>query len=344
VNQTLGVGLIGLGWVSSQYIKSFRRNRHCEIRAACVRDRGRGTAALREHGLDSCRVYTEVEELCAQKDIDIVCVLTPNHLHARQAALCAEAGKHLMIEKPAALNLAEARTLDESLRRHGVKNIIGFVLRWNSLFKNISELLRRGVLGTVFHIEIDYMFHLDRSLKCFDWCAKRQTGGSVLIQSGCHAVDGICYFSGKRVSEVLAISSRNRREFDHDTTYAVLLRFEDGTTGRLFCSYDTVHPYVYDINIYGSRGSVRKNLVHAKDLFPGQIDWVSVPSVMPDTENVEHHPFPEMVDYFVDCVRNDVLPVPSVEDGMHVFEIIDAAERSARAGGKPAAIGGGKSP
>jgi predicted dehydrogenase len=329
------VGLVGLGWVSSQYVKSFKLNPHCDIRAICVRRREKGEQKIRTFGIENCELFTDLESMLLKTDLDLVCILTPNNLHASQAIQCAEAGKHLIIEKPAALNWEEAVVLRDKLRTTGVKNISGYVLRWNSLFITIKEMLKRGMIGRIFHIEVDFMLYLDQHFQCYNWCSKKDTGGSILIQSGCHAVDGLCCLTEKPVQEVSAFCSKNRPDFDHPTTYTILLRFEDGATGKLLCTYDARNPYIFDINIYGDKGSIRKNLIYCKDTFPGQVDWISIPSVLPDTENVEHHPFPQMVDYFVDCIRNDVKAVPSMEEGMQVFEIIEAAERSADQGGKP---------
>ena len=111
------------------------------------------------------------------------------------------------------------------------------------------------------------------------------------------------------------------------------MKFENGATGKVFCTYDTIHPYIYNIQIFGKKGSIRNNMLHSKPSFPGLTDWIKIPSIMPDTENVEHHPFPELVDHFVDCILKDLEPHPSIRDVTHAFEIIEAAERSAEKGG-----------
>lgn len=74
-------------------------------------------------------------------EIDIVCVLTPNFLHLNQAIQCAEAGKNFILEKPIALKWSEVKLLNSALQKNSVKNIVGFVLRWNSLFKNIRAVI-----------------------------------------------------------------------------------------------------------------------------------------------------------------------------------------------------------
>ena len=147
--------------------------------------------------------------------------------------------------------------------------------------------------------------------------------------SGLSLINALYSLIGKRAIEVISVSSKNREDFDHDTTFDLFLRFKNGETGRVFCSYDTVNPYIFNICIYGDKGSIRNNLLYSKNYFPGQIDWIKIPSILPDTADVAHHPFPELVDYYVNCIRDDVMPEPSVKDVMHVFEIIEIAERSA---------------
>ena len=338
MSKEIGVGIVGLGWVAEQYIKSFLLDSRTKIMAVCDLDKKRAIDLIEKYNLKNCEIFTNIDDLLMIKEVTIVCVLTPNFLHAVQAIKVAESGKNLILEKPIAINFKEAVKLNSVLRKSKIKNIVGFVLRWNSLFKNIKEIIEKGIIGKIFHIEIDYMLYLDNSFGCYNWCSKKSKGGSILTQSGCHAIDGIKYFIDSPVEEVIAISSKNRKDFDHETSYSLMFRFKNGATGKLFCSYDTMNPYIYNINIYGSNGSIRNNKLYSKHTFPGQIDWVTIPSIMPDTANVEHHPFPELVSYFVDCIIQNKIPIPNIESSMHVFEIIEAAEISAKNNGEIIAL------
>lgn len=329
----LGVGIVGLGWVSDQYIKCFSAKDNCEITALCHTNTARAQAVNDRFGLHAA-VYTDLADMLTHDHLDAVCILTPNYLHTPQAIPCAEAGKHILLEKPISLDWREALALDRTVREAGVKSSVGFVLRWNSLFANIQSVIRRGMLGRIFHIEIDYLFHLDSSLRCFSWCSQRETGGSVLQQSGCHAVDGMYYFMNDRVVELTASSARNRDDFDHDTSYMVCMKFAGGATGKIYCSYDARNPYVYDVAIYGTEGTIRNDRLYAAGVFPGQTDWIQLPSILPNTENVEHHPFPQLVDDFVDSILADRVPLTAIPNVLHVSEIIEAAEVSAREQGR----------
>jgi predicted dehydrogenase len=142
----------------------------------------------------------------------------------------------------------------------------------------------------------------------------------------------LCFFADKRVKEVIAVSSKNREDFDQPTTYTIIMKFENGSTGKVFFTYDTRHPYIYNIQIFGEKGTIRNDMLYSKPFFPGLTDWIKIASIMPDTENVKHHPFPELVDHFADCILKDLEAHPSVRDVTHAFEIIEAAERSAEKG------------
>jgi predicted dehydrogenase len=129
MDRKLGVGVLGTGWVSGEHIKAFRQNPNTEVVALLSRDLNRAEAKAREFGLDRCRCYTDLDELLKNGDIQIISVCTPHHLHAPQGAAAAEAGKHIVVEKPIALNLEELHRLDRAVAKAGVRSVVSFVLR-----------------------------------------------------------------------------------------------------------------------------------------------------------------------------------------------------------------------
>ena len=125
----LGVGLIGTGWVSNEYIKAFQKNVHCEVVAICSRDAARAAAKAAGHGLSNCAAFGDPAEMLKEKAIDIVAICTPHDQHVEQGIACARAGKHVVVEKPVALTLDGLRSLDKAIRAAGVKSVTSFVLR-----------------------------------------------------------------------------------------------------------------------------------------------------------------------------------------------------------------------
>ncbi len=105
----LGAGIISTGWVSGEYVKAFEKNPHTEVVAICSRDKSRARAKAAEHRLKNCTAYDSVEEMLKNPSLDVVVVCTPHHLHVEQGILCAQAGKHVVIENPPPWNIQATR-------------------------------------------------------------------------------------------------------------------------------------------------------------------------------------------------------------------------------------------
>ncbi len=331
----LGVGIIGTGWVSDEYVRSFQMNPHTRVMAICSRDREKAKAKAVQHDLVNCTPVTTPEEMMKLPGLDIVCINTPNFLHAEQTIMAAEHGKHIVVEKPIAIDWQDMKLMKDAVDKAGVVTIVGFVLRWNPLFMTIKQMLSDGVLGKVNYAEVDYLHAITPAYKCYPWSVKKETGGSILQVGGCHAVDGLRWFVNDEAAEVVAVSGRFRSDFEQDTTIALLVRFRSGSIGKVCCSYEVACPYIYNVELFGSKGTVINNRVWAQQSFPGQEDWITIPTTTPDSGDVAHHPFPSQVDHFVDCILGQRKTIVDLDDAIKTFEIIEAADRSAVSGGQP---------
>ncbi len=330
----MGVGIIGTGWVSDEYIRSFSMNPHTRVVAICSRDRDRARAKAAAHHLEGCTAVSTPEEMMKLPGLDIVCINTPNFLHAEQTIMAAESGKHIVIEKPIATRWEDMKKMKAAVDRAGVTTIVGFVLRWNPMFVTIKKMLADGVLGKVNYAEVDYLHAITPAYHCYPWSVKKETGGSILQVGGCHAVDGLRWFVNDEAKEVVALSSRFRPDFEQDTTITFVVKFASGSMGKVCCSYDVANPYIYNVEIFGSKGTVINNRVWSRTSFPGQEGWITIPTTTPDSGDVTHHPFPNEVDHFVECILQKKRPIVDLDDAIKTFELIEAADRSACAGGQ----------
>lgn len=332
MNPRLGVGIIGTGWVSGEHIKAYQQNPHTEVRGIVGLERAHAEAKAREYGLENCRAYAEVRELLRDVAIQIVSVCTPHHLHVEQGVACAEAGRHLLMEKPMAVDLAGVRALDAAVRRAGVKSLVSFVLRWNPLFETIRALLAQGLLGSLSYAEVDYLHGIGPDYSGYEWIRRKASGSNNLLAAGCHAVDALRWFVGSEVVEVSALANtgpHNLLGYEYPTNSITLVEFADGTLGKVACSIEAVMPYTFNILLIGEEGTVRNNQVFTRR-WPGQKNWATIPTVLPDTADVTHHPFVAEIDHFVDCIRNDLESHANVADAVKTHEICLAMEISAR--------------
>ncbi len=328
----LGVGIVGTGWVSGEYIQAFSANAHTEVRAIVSRDKARAQRKAREHSLVNCRAFDRLEDMLVDPSLHIVCLCTPHHLHAPQAIAAAEAGKHLVIEKPVALDLESLRNLQSAVRKSKVKTIVSFVLRWNPLFEMIRGFLADGVIGNVFLAEVDYFHGIGPWYGQYAWNVKKEFAGSSLLTAGCHAVDGLRWFIGKCAVEVFSyanFSSRNPLHYEYEPNSVTLVRFEDGTMGKVSSSVECVQPYIFNVELFGDQGTIRNNQVFSKR-WTGQKGWATIPTVLPDSGDVTHHPFQDEVNHFVDSVLNDRDSHACLDDAALTHEICFASEISIR--------------
>ena len=333
---TYGVGIQGAGWVAGEHIKAYENNPHTRVVAIGSRTKEGAARKAEETGI-SCSLYDDFEELLADRNVDIVSICTPNHLHVEEGVKAAQAGKHILLEKPIALNLEDLRALREAVRQGGVKTVVSFVLRWNPLFQTIKSLLADDAIGRVFYAEVDYYHGIGPWYKQFEWNIRKAVGASSLLSAGCHAVDGLRWFVEDEVAEVSAYSTRGDGvpfdQYEYDPTQVLIARFANGAIGKVASSIENKMPYVFNILLLGDKGSIRNNQIYAKKKFPGQTDFVTIPTILPDSGDVTHHPFEAEIDHLVECILNDVESHANVEDTYTTHEVCLAADLSAIKGG-----------
>jgi predicted dehydrogenase len=334
MSEELGVAIIGTGWVSNEHIKAYRLNPHTEVRGIVGVERSQAAAKIRELGLDNCRAYGDVHEMLKDESINIVSVCTPHNLHADQGVACAEAGRHILVEKPMAVDLKGVRALESAVRHARVKSLVSFVLRWNPLFDNIKALLAQGMLGCLSYAEVDYMHGIGPWYSGYEWIRRKASGSNNLLAAGCHAVDALRWFVGGEVVEVFAYANtgpHNVMQFEYETNSITTVKFANCTIGKVGCTIEAMMPYMFNILLVGEEGTIRNNQVFTRR-WPGQKNWATIPTILPDTADVDHHPFVAEINHFVDCILNDRESHCNIADAVKTHEICLAMELSAHEG------------
>jgi predicted dehydrogenase len=333
--ERLGVGIIGCGAVAEEYVKAFKNDERSEIRALVSLNRADAERYRDRYDLD-CAIETDAAKMLRRKDTDIVVVCTPHNLHTKYAVAAAEAGKHIIIEKPVAITLEDLRRQQQAVKKAGVKTLVGFVLHWNPLLMTIDRLITQGVFGNIFMVEIDYMHRIWMTIE-EKWYASRQQSGTAILTGGCHAIDALRWFARSEAKAVCAYQVKTENPIEYPGTISVNIEFEDGKIGRSTTTFDAKMPYRFNIGVYGTEGTIRNNEIYAPKLFPGQNDFMKIPCILPDSADVAHHPFEGEVSHFLDCIIEDKRPYPDLEDAAQTHAVCFAADLSAESG-RPVAI------
>lgn len=331
MSRKLGVAVHGAGWVSGEYIKAFTRHPQCEVRVVSSQREATVRARLQDVGVEA-DVETDYGRVLQRPDVDIVTICTPNDLHPPEAIAAAEAGKHMVIEKPVAMDVDALRRMQAAVRKAGVKTVVGFVLRWNPLFQTVKALIADGALGDVFLAETGYLHDIGPWYRGFEWARTRARGGSNMLFAGCHAVDALRWFAGD-VVEVSAYEARGHNQaFEYAPTVAATMKLASGGVAIIASSFEVPMPYTFPLQLHGTRGAFRDGKLYAIGKFPGQTGWMGIPSIAPDSGDVAYFPFGHLADHFVECIQADTESHCNLEDAAKTHEVCLAIDRSAAEG------------
>jgi predicted dehydrogenase len=325
----LGLGVIGCGWVAEEYIKACIHDGRAEVRGLSSRNKEKAQAFANQYDLN-CAIETDYEKLVARDDIDIIAVCTPHDQHTAPVIAAAQAGKHVIIEKPVALTMDEVRQQQAAVDAAGVKTVVSFVLTWNPLLETIDSLISQEAFGNVFMLEVDYYHRIWCGAD--KWLGSKKQGGSSFLAAGCHAVSALQWFGRTDIIEVSAYDIKTENPNEYPGTSTAIVKFADGKIGRTTSCFDAEMPYVFSIGVYGTKGSLRNDKIYAPKLFPGQNDFAQIPAILPDSGDVAHHPFQGEVTHFIDCILNDKTPYPNLDDAAKTMAVCVAADRSAEEG------------
>lgn len=328
----LGVLIVGAGWVSSAHILAFKKDSRTQVVAIMARRPEQARERIAQCGLGSnCIVYTDYDEALKDPRVDIVVICTPNHLHCEETIKAANAGKHILIEKPAALTWKDAQKMEAAVRKAGVKTQVGYVLHFNSLFMT-AKSIQRDFLGDIKYAETDYFHRVEDDIPCYGWNRTLEVGGSSLLAGGCHAVDAMRWFMQDEVVSVFSQTCRIREDFEFDGTAVVFLRFKSGAIAKVGSSYDFISPYVFNVRLCGTKGTLWNDKLWSPEMVNGQLDYVTLPVTLPNSADVSHHPFPRQASHLVDCILSGEETNCPMSDALKTQEVIEAAARSAATG------------
>ena len=370
-NRILGVGLVGPGWVAAQHLQAFQNNPHTRIVALCGRNEDRARKRLADAGvsLPEARFTTHYGDLLNDPAIDIISVATPNHLHASQAVAAAKAGKHILLEKPTGLDLAELRAIRTAVERAGVRTIVSFELHYNPYLRFVKWLRESGRLGHLVFVRFQYLSRVTDWYSGWSWVRTKKSGRSHLLAAGCHAVDALRWCTGLEVLEVSAFQTTITRGYQWPTSIVANLTMgpaskratsKSAVLAQLTSSTDLQLPYTFGVELMGDRASLRDDLILWKDspvdvedlrracpfddvrfhetTTPTGAPAIRVETQLPGSANVSEHPFQGEIDELVSCILEDRETHLNVFDAERTMRVCLAADRSAANGGRPVRV------
>jgi D-xylose 1-dehydrogenase (NADP+, D-xylono-1,5-lactone-forming) len=308
-------GILGCARICRRgMIACIRSSGVAELAAIASRDAATARSWAAEYEIP--KHYDSYEALLSDSAIDAVYIPLPNELHAKYAIQAAEAGKHVLCEKPLARTVDEAAQIVAACRRYGVMLMEAFMWRHHPRVAHARRMIGEGQLGDLKLVKMDFSFDIDRR----DWRLDPARGGGALFDIGCYGVNAARLFARSQPIEVMGWTRRH--ETGVDMTSGILMRFPGGVLSLIDCSFEC--PYRNRLEVVGTKGTLE---------FPG--------GVLPEPTSEllfrrgdasEHLSFPiadqyaEQVKAFCDAIRRGSLPEPA-EDGLANMQVIEEISR-----------------
>src|SRR5438105_4813112 len=321
----LGWGIVGTGTASDRLVgPGIAADPESELVAIVSRDEGRAKEFAAKHG--ARRSYTRYEDLLADAEVDVVYIATPNALHAEQAISAAEAGKHILCEKPLAMTTDDALRVVEAARAHEVKLGTNFQTRHFAPVEEIKRAIEAGEIGEILVVQAESSAGAN---PLRGWRTDAGLAGMGTVNNiGVHPLDVVRYLLGSEVREVAAMTDAGHRD-ELETLALVLLRFENGTLAYVNANQKVPVPQ-QDLEIYGTKGTILgRNCTR-----PGLDSQVTIRTAEGErtTESSTRDGFHRAVAAFNRAILEDRPPSASGEDGLRSVEVVEAIRTSARSG------------
>jgi len=234
MKDTLGFGLLGAGLVAPFHAKSIQSAEGGALAAVCDVNRERVDKLAAEFG---AKAYASLDEMLEDPDVDIVNVLTPNHLHHGAVLQCARAGKHVLTEKPPAMSLKETDEMIAACKQAGVRFGCTVQCRVRQAIQAMKQAIEAGRFGRLLHADA-YMkwFRTSEYYHSDPWRSSRQSGAGVTVQHAFHYIDLLQYLIGPGAKVEAKMTNLNHPSVKLEDTLLAFITYSCGAQGVIQAS------------------------------------------------------------------------------------------------------------
>jgi myo-inositol 2-dehydrogenase / D-chiro-inositol 1-dehydrogenase len=335
------VGLIGSQFISTIHAESLKKVAAAEIVAVMSPTESHVKEFAQKFGIP--HYFTSLDEMLAMKELDMIVIGAPNNLHCDITLKAAAAGKHIVVEKPLCMNLAEADLMIEACKKANVKLMYAEELCFTPKYVRLKGLLDEGALGKPVLLKQSEKHdgpHADHF-----WDVER-SGGGVTMDMGCHAIQFFRWLNGNNaIKSVYAqmSTSVHTNKTKGDDNAILIFEFENGVIAVAEESWTKLGGMDDRAEIHGSEGVAYADVLQGNSIQTYSTKGVGYAVEKAGNtvgwsytiyEEIWNYGFPQEFEHFVDCVQNSKQPLVTGEDGKAVLEAIYAAYESAGSGKK----------
>jgi predicted dehydrogenase len=328
-SKKIGYCIVGLGRISMQhFMPALKLSQKAKVTAVVSGHPDKAKRMAAEYGLPSGSIYSyeNYDEIANNSAVDAVYIALPNGMHAEYSIRAAKAGKHVLCEKPMAINVEECRAMIQASERAGKKLMIAYRCQYEPANLRAIELLRQGKIGTILNIDGAFGFPIGAG----DWrLDKKLSGGGPLMDVGIYCLNASRYLTGdepKDVAGYYSVVSRDGRFTTVDETLNWTMKFPSGVLANCSCTYGG--PMGGYIRVRGSKGTLILEPAFNYD----KLRLAAYAEGMEPVEFSPNDPDPQQflreADHFADCILQNKQPKTAGEEGLRDMELISKIYQS----------------
>ena len=328
---TIRYAVVGLGHIAQvAMLPAFAHAKKNSTLVAIVSDDATKRKEIAEkYKLERAFSYAEYER-CLE-DVDAVYIALPNSMHAEYTIRAANAGVHVLCEKPMAVTVKECQRMISACSKHRVKLMVAYRLHFEELNLKTIDLIQKGRIGDPKFFNSSFSL----TVRPGNIRTKTDLGGGTLYDIGIYCINAARYLFRAEPTEVFAMSvnSGTRKLSEIDESTGALLRFKDDRLAAFVTSFNATDVSSY--RVVGTKGQIHVD--PAYEYAEGLRYELTVEGKKTIKTAAKRDQFAAELLYFSECIRNDRKPEPSGEEGMQDVRIVEALYRSAKSG-KPIRI------
>jgi|TARA_R110002126_G_scaffold187410_1_gene336073 UDP-N-acetyl-2-amino-2-deoxyglucuronate dehydrogenase len=334
IDRKINVALVGCGRISKNHLQAITEHHdRLNLTAVCDRDEAAAQAVAKDHQAD---VYTNLDVMLAEADIDLVILCTPSGLHPRQAIQVAESGRHVLTEKPMATRWQDGVDMVRACDKAEVRLFVVKQNRLNPPIQALKRAITEGRFGRIYMANVNVFW--TRPQDYYDqggWRGSWEWDGGAFMNQASHYVDLIQWLLGP-VDSVQAMMSTLGRKIEAEDSGVLNIRWRQGTMGSVNVTMLT-YPKNYEgsITLLGEKGTVRIGGVAVnevqhwefEDARPEDADIKAENYATTSVYGFGHVPYYANV---IDCLQGKPADITDGRSGLACLELLIAAYRSAR--------------
>ncbi|GAA1488819.1 Gfo/Idh/MocA family protein [Brachybacterium sacelli] len=325
IQSPVRIGIIGGGGIANAHLKGYAQIPD-RVTIAAIADASEETLAARVEETGATG-YSDFTEMVKDPNVDAVDICLPHHLHTPAIVAAAEAGKHILCEKPLCLTPEEATTVSKVIEKSGVTLMCAHNQLFMPAVAKAKEVIDSGALGQVYEVRTTDSFFNDFDPESMGWRGVTATsGGGELIDTGYHPTYLMLHLAGATPVSAFAMLSTHRLKFmEGEDSAQVLVRFDNGAVGQMVTSWAyAAAPGTDRFSAVGEKGSLSSDGSTLKVQLRGEEVQVF--------EHEQVDTFAAEIAHFVDVLTTGGRPLNNQVEGVSVLGVILAAYESSKTG------------